>query len=96
MTTNVMKMTPEALRTQVHAILAEQAMIPVEDVTDDKALTDLGIDSMGVVESIFALEEAFDIQVPFNANEPAKSDLDLSSVGSLVTAIAALVKAKDA
>ena len=47
------------IRPRVHAILAEQAMIPVDDVTDDKALADLGIDSMGVVEAIFALEEAF-------------------------------------
>ena len=30
----------------------------------------LGLDSLGLVEAIFALEEAFGISVPFNANEP--------------------------
>ena len=35
-----------------------------------QTLDDLGIDSLGLVESIFAIEEAFDISVPFNANEP--------------------------
>ena len=36
----------------------------------DATLEDLGIDSLGLVEAVFAIEEAFDIQVPFNANEP--------------------------
>lgn len=84
------------IRAQVHGILAEQAMIPIEDVRDDKALSDLGIDSMGVVECIFALEEAFEIQVPFNANDPAQSDFDLSSVGALVEDVAALIQAQRA
>ena len=88
--------TADDIRAKVHAILAEQAMIPVADVTDDKALSDLGIDSMGVVECIFAIEEAFEIQVPFNANEPSKSDFDLSSVGALVAAVGDLVEAQTA
>ena len=50
---------------QVITILAEQAMIEPEDVTLDNTLEDLGIDSMGVVECIFAIEETFDINVPF-------------------------------
>jgi acyl carrier protein len=41
-------------------------------VSPDATLEDLGIDSLGLVESIFAIEEAFDIQVPFNANEPER------------------------
>ena len=79
------------LRAQVHAILAEQAMIDADDVTDDQAPADLGIDSMGVVEAIFAIEEAFDIQVPFNANAPGAQDFDISSVGAIVAAVERLV-----
>jgi acyl carrier protein len=54
-------------------------------------LDDLGIDSLGLVESIFAIEEAFDIQVPFNANDPKDSAFDISSVASIVSAVIALV-----
>lgn len=79
------------IRARVHAILAEQAMLPASEVTDEQSLADLGIDSMGVVEAIFAIEEAFDIQVPFNANEPAKSDFDIASVGRIVAAVERLV-----
>ena len=42
------------------------------EVRMDATLEDLGIDSLGLVEAIFAIEEAFDIQVPFNANDPQK------------------------
>ena len=45
----------------VHRIIAEQAMIEVEDVTPrTQSLDDLGIDSpWGIVEAIFAIEEGF-------------------------------------
>ncbi|MCF6443196.1 acyl carrier protein [Nereida sp. MMG025] len=72
---------------KVTEIIAEQAMIDVSDVTLDSTLESLGIDSMGVVESIFAIEEAFDISVPFNANDPSDSDFDISSVASIVAAV---------
>jgi len=79
---------------QVIAIIAEQAMLEVEDVSLTASLADLGIDSLGLVESIFAIEEAFDIQVPFNANEPEKSEFDISSVAAIVAAVEGLVKAQ--
>jgi nodulation protein E len=56
-------------------ILAEQAVLEPGDVRPDMTLEDLGIDSLGLVETVFAIEEAFDIQVPFNANAPHESDL---------------------
>ncbi|MEM6479954.1 MAG: phosphopantetheine-binding protein, partial [Pseudomonadota bacterium] len=52
----------------VKTIIAEQAMLEVSDITDESTLESLGLDSMGLVECIFAIEETFDIQVPFNAN----------------------------
>ena len=42
-------------------IIAEQAILDPGDVTLESTLDSLGIDSMGLVESIFAIEEAFDI-----------------------------------
>ncbi|MEM9578786.1 MAG: phosphopantetheine-binding protein [Pseudomonadota bacterium] len=72
---------------QVIAIIAEQAVLDPSDVKPESTLEELGIDSLGVVESIFAIEEAFDISVPFNANNPAKSDFDISTVASIVDGI---------
>jgi acyl carrier protein len=80
-----------SVRERVYKIIAEQAVIDVADVSDGKSLDDLGIDSLGLVESIFAIEEAFDITVPFNANEPSQGDFDISSVGAIVKAVEQLV-----
>lgn len=49
---------------KVIEIIAEQAVLEPADVTPANTLADLGIDSLGIVESIFAIEESFDIQVP--------------------------------
>ena len=72
---------------QVIEIIAEQAVLEPQDVTLDSTLAELGIDSLGVVESIFAIEETFDITVPFNANNPQESDFDISTVASIVAGI---------
>lgn len=81
----------ESVRDKVIGIIAEQAVLEPGDVTMDATLEDLGIDSLGLVESIFAIEEAFDIQVPFNANAPEQSDFDISSVSAIIRAVEGLV-----
>lgn len=81
----------QSVQDKVVAIIAEQAVLETSDVTPTATLDDLGIDSLGLVESIFAIEEAFDIQVPFNANEPTDSNFDISSVAAIVKAVEGLV-----
>lgn len=82
------------VREKTIAIIAEQAVLEPSDVKMENTLEDLGIDSLGLVESIFAIEEAFDITVPFNANEPEKSNFDISTVASIVAAVEQLVTEK--
>ena len=84
------------VKDQVVAIIAEQAVLDPADVKPESTLESLGIDSLGLVESIFAIEEAFDISVPFNANDPSESDFDISTVASIITAVEALVAARSA
>ena len=80
-----------SIQDRVIRIIAEQAVLEPSDVTLDSTLEDLGIDSLGLVESIFAIEEAFDISVPFNANEPSECDFDISSVRTIVAGIERLI-----
>ncbi|MEM8752381.1 MAG: acyl carrier protein [Pseudomonadota bacterium] len=75
-------------------IIAEQAMLKPEDVTPDASPDDLGLDSLALVEIVFAIEEEFDVSVPFNANDPAASDFDISSVAKITTAVRELVETK--
>ncbi|PYE86034.1 acyl carrier protein [Pseudoroseicyclus aestuarii] len=94
-------MLPSAHRdigARVTAILAEQAMLEPSDVEPQHSLAEIGIDSLGLVESIFAIEEAFDIQVPFNANDPAASAeaFDISTVATITAAVESLVRQQHA
>ena len=79
---------------KVIEIIAELAVLEVEDVSLYSSLDSLGIDSLGLVESIFAIEETFDIQIPFNANDPQNSDFDISSVATIIAGIQELVAKK--
>ncbi len=81
----------EDVQEKIFAIIAEQAVLEPADISMEQSLDELGIDSLGLVESIFAIEEAFDIDVPFNANEPGKSEFDVTTVASIVTAVEKLV-----
>ncbi len=80
-----------SVKDRVIAIVAEQAVLEPSDVTMESTLEDLGIDSLGLVESIFAIEEEFDISIPFNANEPENSEFDISSVATIIAGIEKLV-----
>ena len=79
---------------QIANIIAETCDIPRDTIKPEShAIDDLGIDSLGLVESIFAIEEAFDISIPFNANEPEKSEFDISNMGTIMAAVERLVAA---
>jgi acyl carrier protein len=62
---------------------------PTVELTD--RLEDLGLESLDAVEMIFDLEEKFDIQIPYNANNP-RTEFD--TVGEVVRAIQQLVDKK--
>ena len=89
-----MSTDPQSVRDRIVAIIAEQAMLDPSEISVEATPADLGIDSLGLVESIFAIEEAFDISIPFNANEPEKSDFDISNMGTIIAAVEKLVAEK--
>jgi acyl carrier protein len=84
------------VRGKIIEIIAKQALIEASDVTLEASPEGLGLDSLGMVEAIFAIEEAFDIAVPFNANDPGQSGFDISTVGAIVAAVEGLVAQKAA
>jgi acyl carrier protein len=83
-----------SIKDRLIAILAEQALLEPEAIREDATLEELGIDSLGIVEVVFSIEEAFDIQVPFNANEPQSSDFDISSVEAMARGVEKLIADK--
>ena len=84
------------VKDRVVRIVAEQAVLQPADVSPEHTLQDLGIDSLGLVEAIFAIEEEFEVEVPFNANAPQDSGFDISSVAAIIRAVEGLVAARAA
>jgi len=81
----------ESVAHKVIAIIAEQAMLEPREVALESTLESLGVDSLGLVETVFAIEETFNVQVPFNANDPESKAFDISSGDSIVKAVEALI-----
>ena len=76
-------------------ILAEKALLKPGDVKLDFSISDLGLDSLGVVEIIFALEEQFDIEIDINFNNLNSSDFDISTVQEIIKSIEKILKNKN-
>ena len=88
---------------EVAQIVSKQLKIPVERLTQDTTFQDLGIESLDLIEIIFALEEKFDISIPYNANETAAAGKggiaraglgNLETIGQISAAVKGLVDAK--
>ena len=76
-------------------ILAEKALLKPGDVKLDFSISDLGLDSLGIVEIIFALEEQFDIEIDINFNNLNSSDFDISTVQEVIKSIEKILKNKN-
>jgi acyl carrier protein len=49
---------------RVIAVIALVRKVPPEDVTPDTTFEQLSIDSLGIIDLLFELEEEFDIEIP--------------------------------
>ena len=76
-------------------ILAEKALLKPGDVKLDFSISDLGLDSLGIVEVIFALEEQFSIEIDINFNNVNSSDFDISTVQEIIKSIEKILKNKN-
>jgi len=93
----------EAITDEVMQIISRELKIPLARLTADTALQDLGVESLDLIEIIFALEEKFDISIPYNANEAAAAGTreaaraglgKLETIGQISAAVKGLMDAK--
>jgi acyl carrier protein len=97
-----MRKTLEVLD-DVRAIISKSLNIPIERLTPEARLDELGAESLDVIEIVFSLEEKFDISIPFNADEvtrvskpdaDGKTDMEFSTIGDIAQVVQDLIKAK--
>jgi acyl carrier protein len=87
---------------QVRQIIATTLKVPLEQLTPDTRLDDIGAESLDVIEIVFELEEKFGISIPFNPDEAARAarepneagDIAFQTIGQVASAVKGLVDAK--
>jgi acyl carrier protein len=73
---------------RLQAIVAKDYKLDTDKVTPDSSLESLGIDSLGVAELLFSIEEEFKVTLPM---EPVQ---DLATVGDVARFIDMLIRAQ--
>ena len=71
-------------------------MLEPSEIEVDTDIQELGLDSLAMVEVVFGIEEAFEVSVPYNANDPSDSDFELTNIAALTEAVNKLIAEKDA
>ena len=84
------------IESDVLDIIAKQAKVERATLTRRTSLAELNIQSLDLVEIIFSLEDKFDLEVPYNANDPRSAGVSFENVGDVVDGIAKLIAARDA
>ena len=77
-------------------IVAKQVKADRAKVSRSTSLAELNIQSLDLVEIIFSIEDKFDIEVPYNANDPRSAGVTFQTVGDVIDAIAKLTSERDA
>lgn len=75
----------------VFEIVAKQAKTDAAKLSRDTKLADLELQSIDVVELVFAIEEKFDIEVPYSPSDQNAAGISFQSVGEIVDAVDKLV-----
>ena len=63
----------------VQAIVAEELDIAITELLPDRPLEELGVDSLGIIEVMFKLEESFDIRMG-DERVPIKTVQDIANI----------------
>jgi acyl carrier protein len=77
---------------RVKIIVANQLDIDPSDLTETTELQEVGFESLDVIEVIFSLEDAFQVDIPFNANDNDPSEM--KTVGDIVRMVEVILAGK--
>jgi len=79
------------IESKVLDIIAAKANVDRAAMTRATPMASLPLDSMDFVEILFALEETFDISIPFSANKPEASGGVFETAGDVVDQVTKIV-----
>lgn len=74
----------------VVAVLRAQSQHPLPDVTPESQLNSLGLDSLELMEFVFAVEDHFQLRIPEHLLDPRQAEITLADLCAAITAALAL------
>ena len=83
------------IQNKVTELIAEQIGISSDQLSLESGFEELNIDSVGLVELVFAIEEYYDINIPFEELEEHELKENFSTVKSLIAAVTELFNEKE-
>ena len=81
-----------AIEDAIFGLIAKKTRVEPAPVTLGSTLDELGLELLDVIEMAFDLEELFNIEIPFNANN--NTGPAFKTVGDVVAAVRRLVQSK--
>ena len=88
---------------EVRQIVANTVKRPLAEIAPDTRLDDIGVNSLDVIEVVFALEEKFGVDLPIKPDESnnggrsgQRSNLPFETIADVANAVRKFVEAKPA
>lgn len=80
----------KATQAQILGIIQKQALDATTEITRDTKIEEAGIDSFGLVEIVFQIEDQLGIDVPYNANDGTFEGAE--TVGDLLNEVLSMIE----
>jgi len=74
----------EDLYPAIASVLTEQFNVAPERVTPDATLDSLGLDSLALMEFVFAIEDKFSVRIPEERLDPRQSGVTLTDLAEMI------------
>jgi len=95
-------LTPRSIRMNpstfdaIAAVLTEQFHVEAGSIRPQVALDQLGLDSLALMEFVFAVEDRFDVRIPEDRLDPRQAGVTLEQLARLIDEAAAARPGSDA
>tara|TARA_B100000965_G_scaffold358403_1_gene337764 strand:+ start:562 stop:828 length:267 start_codon:yes stop_codon:yes gene_type:complete len=83
------------IQNKITELIADQIDLNSDELSLESSFEELNIDSVGLVELVFAIEEYYDIDIPFEELEEHELKEKFSTVNSLIAAVTRLFNEKE-
>ena len=79
----------------VAAVLIDKFHVPADKARPDATLEELGLDSLALMEFVFAVEDRFDVRIPEDRLDPRQAGVTLERLAGLLDEAVQARPAKD-